>query len=122
MPVPPRVIDLTKAVGTDAPPRRMPQSGCKFTIGHVLVGSLKRVINQLWVDGMFLQAAPDRQCRPAGAALAARPRQRKGRVIDVTQPHAVRDDIFKGALNLCPVVIFKLPNRESLQHFAQTLP
>ena len=58
MPVPPRLIDLTKAVGTDAPPRRMPQCGRKFTIGHVLVGSLKRVIDKLRVDGVFLQTAP----------------------------------------------------------------
>ena len=121
MPVPPRLIDLTKAVGTDAPPRRMPQCGRKFTIGHVLVGSLKRVIDKLRVDGVFLQTAPDRECRPAGAALAARPRQCKGRVVDIAQPHAVRDDLLKGTLNLCPVVVFKLSDRESFQHFAKTL-
>ena len=121
MPVSVCFINLTKAVGANAPPCRMPQRGSKFTIGHVLVGSLKRVIDKLRVDGMFLQAAPDRHCRPAGAAFATGPCQREGRVVDIAEPHAVRDNSLNRAVDFRPFVGFKLAKRKSLQHLAETL-
>ena len=108
MTVPPRLVHLTQGIGSDAPPRRVPQGGGKFAIGQILVGSLQRFIYRLRVDGMFLQASPDRQCRPAGTALSACARQREGGVVDIAEPYAVLDHALKGTIDFRLVMRLKL--------------
>ena len=53
MTVPPRLVHLTQGIGSDAPPRRVPQGGGKFAIGQILVGSL-----QCFIDRCLLYTSP----------------------------------------------------------------
>ena len=65
-----RIVDIVTGIGADPASRRMPQCGGKLTVGHIFICSLECLVDKQRINGVFLQAAPDRQGRAAGRACA----------------------------------------------------